>query len=35
MKAVRNRMDGMDTSIGGIKEQINMLVQHHLDQERR
>ncbi len=32
---VRNRMDGMDTSIGGIKEQINMLVQHHLDQERR
>ena len=35
LKAVRNRMDGMETAISGLKEQINMLVQHHLDQEAR
>ncbi len=34
MKAVRNRMDGMETAIAGIKEQVNMLVQHHLENSR-
>lgn len=35
MKAVRNRMDGMESAITGMKEQINMLVQHHLNLENR
>lgn len=34
MKEMRGRMDGVETSISGIKNQINLLVQHHLENSR-
>ena len=34
MKAVCSRMDDMETSIAGMKTQINILVQHHLENSR-
>ena len=34
MKEICGRMDGMETSISGMKNQINMLVQHHLENSR-
>ena len=34
VKEIRGRMDGMETSISGMKNQINILVQHHLENSR-
>ena len=34
MKEVRGRMDGMETTISCIKNQINILVQHHLENSK-
>lgn len=34
MKAVCSRMDGMETSIMGLKNEISMLVEHHLENSR-
>ena len=34
MKEVRGRMDGMETSLAGLKNEITMLVEHHLEGAR-
>ena len=34
MKAIGTRMDGMETSISGMKGQIKILVQHHLENSK-
>lgn len=34
MKAVCGRMDGMETSIVGLKNEISMLLEHHLENSR-
>lgn len=34
MKAVCGRMDGMETSITGLKNEISMLLEHHLENSR-
>lgn len=34
MKSLGSRMDGMETSISGMKSQINILVQHHLENSK-
>ena len=34
MKEVRGRMDGMETSITGLKNEISMLIEHHLENSR-
>lgn len=34
MKSLGTRMDGMETSISGMKNQINILVQHHLENSK-
>lgn len=34
MKAVCSRMDGMETSIMGLKNEISMLLEHHLENSR-
>lgn len=34
MKAVCSRMDGMETSIVGLKNEISMLLEHHLENSR-
>lgn len=34
MKAVCSRMDGMETSITGLKNEISMLLEHHLENSR-
>ena len=35
LKSVRERMGGVETAISGIREQVNMLVQHHLELEKK
>lgn len=34
MKAVCSRMDGVETSIAGLKNEISMLLEHHLENSR-
>ena len=34
MKAICSRMDGMETSIVGLKNEISMLLEHHLENSR-
>lgn len=34
MKAVCSRMDGMETSLMGLKNEISMLLEHHLENSR-
>lgn len=34
MKVVCSRMDGMETSITGLKNEISMLLEHHLENSR-
>lgn len=34
MKSIGSRMDGMENAISGMKSQINILVQHHLENSK-
>lgn len=34
MKAIGAHMDGVETSVAGLKNEISMLVQHHLENSR-
>lgn len=34
MKAIGAHMDGVETSVAGLKNEIAMLVQHHLENSR-
>ena len=34
VKEIRGRMDGMETSITGLKNDISMLLEHHLENSR-